>query len=395
MKSGVLAGGGKPIAELGASRIIRWTYCLFIFSICFENLDFGLVEILGSISKILGVILIVLVVLVVYIKGLHIRRPPAAFVCFASFLAFLTVSGLLHDQNYFSRTLTTILYPLLQLIIFFYITYNILHDSAMIGTTAAAIALSCTLLAALQRSGVELPSVEVRLDGTVRRGDEKRGGPPRAGMVERESAMNTNPNGYGGEMCIGFVCLLWLRDKAREADRRVAAMACMAVAGGVIAPVIVRTGSRGAVLALVASISTFIFISVNILAVIKRLVASLVLLAAIALLLPGDAIWNITDRWDKTFASGDMAGREDVYPAAWGMFLERPLFGWGPLINMAELGARLHYPDGDYRDPHNVALRILTEAGIVGAAPFIAGFYICHSAACAPAKGLMVSSRWA
>ena len=65
-----------------------------MFSIPFENLDFGLLEILGSISKILGLILIVLVV---YIKGLGIRRPPAAFVCFASYLAFLTVSGLLRD----------------------------------------------------------------------------------------------------------------------------------------------------------------------------------------------------------------------------------------------------------------------------------------------------------
>jgi len=76
----------------------------------FENLDVGLLEILGSISKILGVILIVLVV---YIRGLGIRRPPARFVCFASYLAFPTVSGLLRDQDYFSRTLTGILCLLL------------------------------------------------------------------------------------------------------------------------------------------------------------------------------------------------------------------------------------------------------------------------------------------
>ena len=138
----------------------------------------------------------------------------------------------------------------------------------------------------------------------------------------------------------------------------------------------------------------FIFININILAIIKQLATSLVLLAAIVLLLPGDAFRSVTDRWDRTFASGDMAGREDIYPAAWGMFLERPLFGWGPFNNIAELGARLHFKESNVRGTHNLALQILTEAGIVGAAPFIAGFYICYSAAWAPARGLTVSSPW-
>jgi len=114
---------------------------------------------------------------------------------------------------------------------------------------------------------------------------------------------------------------------------------------------------------------------------------SLVLLAAMALLTHGDAIRNITDRWDTTFESGNMSGREEIYPAVWGMFLERPLFGWGPIINIVELGARLHYKEADCRDPHNVWLMILTEAGIVGAAPFIAGFYLCYSAAWRARKG--------
>ena len=189
MKSGVLARGGEPVAGLGTSRIIRWTYCLLVFLLPFENLDLGLLEILGSTSKILGVILIVLIV---GIRGLHIRRPPAAFVCFSSYLAFLTVSGLLHDQDYFSRALTGILYPLFQLIIFFYITYNILHDRAMIRATAAATALSCTLVS-LQLSRWRLPGAVVRGDGMVVHGDKMTGGPLRAGEVEKESALTTIP----------------------------------------------------------------------------------------------------------------------------------------------------------------------------------------------------------
>lgn len=380
---GTLARGGELVAKPGASRIIRWMYCLLVFSIPFESLNLGLAwqKTLGSTPKVLGVILIVLTVC---IRGLHIRRPPTAFVCFASYLAFLTVSGLLRDQDYFSKALSA-LYTLSQLIIFFYISYDILNSRTMIGVTVAATALSCTLLVALQLSGAELSGMGSQ--------NETRG-PPRAGVVERESALGNNPNNFGGMMCIGFICLLWLLCKAGEADRRVA-MACMAVVGGVIAAVIVRTGSRGATLALVASILTFVFIRINILTVIKRLVASLVLLAVMALLLPDDVIWSVADRWDRSLASGDLARREYIYPAAWDMFLERPLFGWGPFSNRAELGARMHTggvsepnePTDELCDTHNLPLMIVTEAGIVGAAPFIAGFYLCYSAAWCARKG--------
>ena len=148
--------------------------------------------------------------------------------------------------------------------------------------------------------------------------------------------MNIDPNGFGATMCIGFVYLLWLRDKAGKANRRVAAMACMAVLGGCIAPVIVRTGSRGAALALAVSILTFTFFSINILAVIKRLVTSLVLLAAIAMLLPDDAIWSITDRWDRPSRPGTWpSGRKS--PGGLGHVSRGPLFRLGPFINVAEL----------------------------------------------------------
>ena len=91
--------GGEPVAELSAQPHHPLDVLPLGVLDPLRNLDVGLLEILGSISKILSVILIVSVV---YIRGLDIP-PPAAFVCFASYLAFMTVSALLRNQGYLPR----------------------------------------------------------------------------------------------------------------------------------------------------------------------------------------------------------------------------------------------------------------------------------------------------
>ena len=73
-----------------------------------------------------------------------------------------------------------------------------------------------------------------------------------------------------------------------------------------------------------------------------------------------------------------MAGREKIFPAAWGMFQEKPLFGWGPVRHYYELGSRLGQPT---RDPHNLYLWLLVETGLLGAIPFFAGLWLCWHAA--------------
>ena len=87
------------------------------------------------------------------------------------------------------------------------------------------------------------------------------------------------------------------------------------------------------------------------------------------------------DRWQSA-SEGKFAGREDIFPAAIAMFLERPFLGWKPLMSSYELGRRvygLHHP-GE-RDAHNLLLHLFLEGGIVGTMPFLVGLWLCGQSA--------------
>lgn len=361
MIGGVRNKVGSRSAGAGASQLVTWTYYLLVFSIPFECVDIGLLKSVGTITRILGALLIILTV---YVKGLSHRRPPAAVICFAIFLALMTLSALLRDQAYLSRALS-LLFTLFQGLIFCYLAYDQMGTEATIRTTIIAIALSCSLLAALQLAGV--------IVNTGMIGD-------RPGMEGREALLGQDYNYYALTMAMGLLCLTWLMDRAWDA-RRFAQLASMVVPAGAVLLTILRSGSRGVMVALIVSIVIFMCASEKMISVLRRLAICALLLAAIAVVIPEDTVRSFSQRWDSALASGNMAGREEIYPAAWQMVLERPFFGWGPFINVSQLGQRLHYQYEDYRDTHNLVLRVLTEAGIIGGAPFFAGFYLCYRAA--------------
>ena len=58
------------------------------------------------------------------------------------------------------------------------------------------------------------------------------------------------------------------------------------------------------------------------------------------------------------------------------MFRERPLFGWGPYEFQVELGRRQGTIFGQ-KDAHNLYTHLLMEVGLVGAAPFMIGLWLC------------------
>jgi O-antigen ligase len=73
-----------------------------------------------------------------------------------------------------------------------------------------------------------------------------------------------------------------------------------------------------------------------------------------------------------------MAGRERILPAAIGMFMERPIFGWQPVQYAYELGRRVGVAA---RAPHNLYLYVPLLVGLIGAVPFFAGLWLCVQAA--------------
>jgi O-antigen ligase len=76
-------------------------------------------------------------------------------------------------------------------------------------------------------------------------------------------------------------------------------------------------------------------------------------------------------------ATGNLAGREHLYPALWTMFLEKPVMGWGPINNTHELAARVGERTRGKRSTHNLLLELLTAGGLVIALPFLAGAWLC------------------
>ena len=73
-----------------------------------------------------------------------------------------------------------------------------------------------------------------------------------------------------------------------------------------------------------------------------------------------------------------MAGREQIMPTAWSMFIESPIVGWGPINNVFELGSRFGRTK---KDTHNGYLWVLTETGLAGAVPYLIALWLCLRAA--------------
>ena len=97
-------------------------------------------------------------------------------------------------------------------------------------------------------------------------------------------------------------------------------------------------------------------------------------------------------RYEKTFETGSMSGREEIYPEAWRLFRERPLIGWGPIDTQYQLAMRTagftigeHNADGlsasQSREMHNLLLEILASMGIVGGLPLLVCLAVSIAAA--------------
>ena len=106
-------------------------------------------------------------------------------------------------------------------------------------------------------------------------------------------------------------------------------------------------------------------------------------------------------------SEGNLAGRERIYPELLSMYVERPVLGWGPIVNKYELAGRLHEADRWQRiarreglvtemgrdprwlrrDAHNVFLEALTSAGTLGFLTLAGGMFLCFVAAWRARRG--------
>lgn len=341
------------------SPVLFWMFLFsaFVFSMGMETIDVGLAADHIYVSRIIGYLFMLTTLCQ---PKICFRRPPAVFWCFVTYLCIYTILGGLQDTD-LQVAIFARLFTLVQMLVLFWIASNLMRYETIDRGAISALAASCVLLAALQVTGLASTSFE---DG-------------------RTSALGQDPNWLASAYSLGILALIGLayRPNGGSILGRVVVWPLCVLLGVAI----VMTGSRGG----------FLCVATGLLALVPGPGSfwSRVRTALIVLLAIGALGWYSSQcvttraRWEGTLAAGDMAGRERIYPAAWRMFLEKPLAGWGPATHCSELGRRTNKSEDvcktgrPYREAHNLFLWVLIECGLLGAIPFFTGIWLCLRAA--------------
>jgi O-antigen ligase len=258
------------------------------------------------------------------------------------------------DRSNLLISVTAGFQTIVQLLVLFWVSSNLLADNRVARAALFAFAAGCILLGVIQSlgytGGVESP------EGRI-------------------AAFGTNPNLIGGFLVLGLVTLIGLAYGQANMNRK--ARVCFWFFSALLFIAIMRTGSRGAVLALVAGCGVFMLHRASLSQRIKVWV--LVVVGLVLLVIASFTVDTMRTRWERTFSEGDTAGRDEMNAEAEDMIAEKPFFGWGPAYHQVELGRRVGYPGA--RDFHNLYFHLFTEVGLLGSIPFFLGVFVCFRSA--------------
>ena len=186
---------------------------------------------------------------------------------------------------------------------------------------------------------------------------------------ERVSALGQNANSAAMILAAGLVALVGLTlMRRRKSFGQVVVAGLGATLMGLA---ILETGSRGGLVALIGGVMVFALAAHTWQQRLRNGVIALVAVTSLSLAIL--QVPMMKNRLVDSVAHGNLAGREQLYPALWTMFLERPVLGWGPIANTYELALRVGQRDRPRRASHNIVLELLTSTGLVGAIPFLVG----------------------
>jgi O-antigen ligase len=327
--------------------IIILLYALFIFSIPFETLG-GQEGTTFSFTKLIGYVFLISCIL--FQPKLCFGKPPKAFWLFVIYLIIYAFMGFFQPASYqteiITRGVTTA-----QMLILMLVSFNLMKNKRVFQIALVSLIISCGLAAIMQFGGITATEYG----------------------ADRFSFLGEDPNVAGSVLAIGAVALIGLILTLSLTTKIKFILSC------VLLPIIwaiVLTGSRGAIVALAAGMLIFAFSKGNM----KIKVRSTIMI----MLISGVLVWfsmqymTTMQRWESTLSEGSMAMRELIYPAALGMFIEKPFLGWGPLNHAYELGSVFGL---NIIDTHNLYLWILTEVGLIGSIPFFWGLWLCVKSA--------------
>ena len=338
---------------------VRWGFYAFVFSIPLEYPDrtipLEVHTITGSLFLLIALVQ----------PQFCFRRPPAAFWWLAAYLWIYLILGLVAEHTGEALKLFG---NYLLVAFLFWVSYNLMRHESVARAAVLSFVLACALLALLHFLGIGTRTI---MDG----------------QVARRTIFGQNANLLGSNMALGFAAVIALTYGVHKAAFQLPLAAGLAL---LLGNSLILSGSRGAMVALGVGLLAFTLQIGNISIIARNL--ALALLAGAAVTWAAYTSDSMRTRYEQTLSKGRLSGREQIYPAAWQMFVERPLTGWGPVDNNYELGWRtVGYrigsrwalglspkPDKDF---HNLMLDVLTATGVLGAFPLLMCIALCVRAA--------------
>lgn len=325
--------------------VVRWAFYLFVASVPFEYPGRSIPL---EVTTITGCIFLVATIVQ---PARCFGRAPSALWSFVVFLYFFWVSFAVGGGAYPGEAVKSFA-TLLQLVLIFWAAYNLLRDDRIATGALLTLGLASAALAVLTVFGGY--QTELARDSG------------RVAMLEQ------NANRAGLVLAAGALALVGLTYARRPPVFRPRFLVWPLLI--VIVLAMLKGSSRGSLLALVVGLWTFTVSGPTLFAKVRN---TLGVILAVTLL--SWAVWQtplMRSRVERA-ENLDLAGREVIMPTAARMFLERPVFGWGPNQNKYELAYRLPGQEYDRRDTHNLVLEVLTSTGLFGAIPFALGTGLC------------------
>src|SRR5262245_8154319 len=333
------------------------TYYAFIFSMPFLIFELGFVG--SSIPKTLGYLFMMTTLLK---PRLCYRRVDKTVWFFASYLVIDMLIALRTflilpepDSSFVAIAVTAGFQTLVQLLVLFWVSSNLMADEQIARGSLFSLAAGSILLGVIQALGYTGEAEYT--DGRI-------------------AAFGTNPNLIAGFLVLGLLILLGLAYGQANMNRK--ARSCFWFFSAILFIGIMRTGSRGSILALLAGCIVFVLHRASLSQRIK--LWTIVVVGIGLLVIASFTVDTMRTRWERTLFEGDTAGRDDINAQAEDMIAEKPFFGWGPSYHQIELARRVSYP-GPVRDFHNLYFHMLTEVGLLGSIPFFLGVFVCLKSA--------------
>ena len=347
--------------------LVRGAFYVFIFSLLFEWPDRPIPM---EIPTLIGFIYLAFTLLQ---PKVCYRYFPKELGFYAVYVLFLTLlCGFVRRQEDAIRLLTL----MVQIFFLMWSGYNLMRYERIMKTALMTLVISCSTISVMQLSGVAATHWYDYYEGS------------------RSSVLGQNPNNMANNISLGLVALMGFafgRNKTSPWVKYVAAPLAVIMVGAII-----DTGSRGALIALGIGFAAFTIRGKTLWAKAKSLIIVLSVLGGLVLVVSQTP--SIASRYMRAIYENNMAGREVLFPAAWDMFKEKPLLGWGPIDNKYELGKRVQIfknPNIFRRseshkgamDTHNMFLDAMTSMGLFGTVPLYIYIILCMLAAWRARRG--------